>query len=267
MGFFSDLTGSSQKKALKRKALDDLVASQTYGKRYDRAHNELADQQTLGQQAIIDSFGDAFDTQEQGYNQALNYYDPFIQDGGRATDLYFDALGINGDQAQNEFYQNEMNSPGFQEGLNTGVDALMSRYAATNTGRVGPDGLPRSGRVLKALQRHGNQYLNNHVGQKLGHLASLQGQGYNASQHAAGLTTDYFKNKGNLNLGYGQARNEYYTVPANTRYQGKLGKAQALFQGQTGYNSGIAQSKIAKANATNNLFTQGLSLGTKLGDF
>lgn len=262
MGFFSDLTGSSAKKALWTQAEKNLTASKQYGNSYANSHNQLSEAQTQGQQAILDSFDNAYNTNEQGYNEALNYYAPFIDQGEDASRVYRDALGLNGDGSQNEFYDNEQNSAGFQSGLNAGIGALMAKYAATNTARIGEDGLPRSGRVLKGLQEHGNRYLGDYIGNKLSHLNSLQGQGYNAAQGAANLTSNYYGNQGNLNLAQGQAENQYHTIPAETISQGQLGKAQALYQGQTNYNNGIAQGQITKSNATNNLVTQGLNLAS-----
>lgn len=262
MGFFSSLTGSSQKRALWQKAQSDLAAGKKLGESISGAYDGLADEQTKGQQAILDSFGGAFDANTQGYEGALGFLNPYLTGGQGANTQYLDALGVNGNDAQNAFYQNEQDSAGFQAGLGAGVDDLMARYAATNTGRVGEDGLARSGRVLKGLQGYGNRYLNDYVNSKLNHLSGLQGQGYNAAQNAANLTSNYYGNLGNLGLAQGQAQNQYYALPAGTRAQGQLGAANALYQGQTNYNNGIAEGSLAKANATNNLFSQGLSLLT-----
>lgn len=262
MGFLSSLTGSNQKEALWEQAQNDLRAAKKYGNSLKSAYGTLADQQVLGQQAILDSYDSAFDANNQGYEGALSYLTPYIDSGRDASNLYYDALGLNGNDAQNTFYQNEQDSAGFQAGLSAGVDDLMSRYNATSTGRVGEDGLARSGRVLKGLQGYGNRYLNDYVNAKLDRLYGQQNLGYNAAQRAANLTSDYWKNTGNLNLAQGEAQNAYYTVPAETRAQGDLGAAGALYQGQQAYNSGIAGGRIAKSNATNNLVTQGLSLLT-----
>lgn len=268
MGFFSDITGSSSKKALFKKADDDLRAAQALGGSVNNAYNQFGDAQELGLQTVVDSYGNAQQRQLEGYDQALGYFNPYIESGQHSSRQYGDALGLHGDAAQNEFYQNEQNSAGFQAGLDAGVDSLMRRFGATDTARLGADGLPRSGRVLKSLQDYGNRYTTDYINNKLRHLSGLQNQGFDASGRAASITGNHYNNQANLELGLGQAQNEYYQAPAQSRLQGELGRAQALYQGQTGHNSTIAQGKIAKSNATNNLFTQGLNLGSKaLGAF
>jgi hypothetical protein len=260
MGFFSDITGKSAKKALFRKADDDLRAARALGGAINTAYDSFSDAQEQGLGHVVDSYDDARKRQAEGYDQTLGYYNPFIENGALASEQYYNGLGINGDEAQNTFYNNEQNSAGFQSGLDAGVDSLMRRFGATDTARLGADGLPRSGRVLKSLQDYGNRYTTDYINNKLAHLNGLNNQGYDASGRAASITGNYYDNQANLDLGQGQAENQYYQAPAQSRLQGKLGQAQTVYQGQTGYNSGIAQGKIAKSNATNNLFTQGLNL-------
>lgn len=264
MGFLDDITGKTAEKAIQQKGIADQAAYKQFGTTSRNAFNNLADQQAIGQQAIVDSYDNAQGTLQTGFNSALDYFQPYIDGGQGASQRYNDALGVNGYDAQSQFINEEQSSPAFQAGLSAGVDDLMSRFAATNTGRVEADGLPRSGRVLKSLQGFGNRYLSDHINDRLTHLNTLNGQGFNASQGAANLTTNYANNQGNIDLGRGQAVNQSYALPASTRQQGQLTQAQANLNGALGFNNGNAQGDIAGANGINNLVTQGLNFASSI---
>lgn len=165
-------------------------------------------------------------------------YNPYVQAGGSALERLLGGLGLRGQEGSAGFAQGYQSTPGYQEGLNTGIQTLDRSANAR--------GMTNSGRTLKDLYRFGSGYENQRSGDYLNRLASLAGSGMSATQAQVG-----------------------------TAGQGYGGQLQAnLAAGGQQFNSAgtIGQGDIAAANAESagaqNLVNAGLKLGgMALGSF
>lgn len=96
----------------------------------------LADYQTKGTGYLDQGLNNSTGAIDQGYNTALGYLDraylPLANLGskyGAATGLYQDALGVNGADAARAAQQAYTTSPGYQAGIDAGIDVLNRRRA------------------------------------------------------------------------------------------------------------------------------------------
>lgn len=113
------------------------------------------------------------------------------------------------EQAQQAAFDRFRNTPGYQFGLDTGRLQLESSAAA--------HGGLYSGATLKALQRYGNDYADQHgYTPYMNRLASLAGMGQTANAQNAQLGMNYANQAGSNLLSAG-----------NARASGLLGQAQA----------------------------------------
>jgi len=89
--------------------------------------------------------------QQQRFNQAVGYEQPFMQSGQNALNLYNNATGVNGAAAQQAYYNNFQNDPGFQASVNYGLQQIQAQNAAQRMGL--------SGDTLAALQSYSQNAL------------------------------------------------------------------------------------------------------------
>lgn len=155
MGWWSDLTGASASDAANRAAQD------TYAK----------------QQAAVRGLSAYADTVPASFNAVASGYDPYVSAGGSALTRLMSGLGLGGDQ---QAFTNAYRSlPGYQAGLDSGLEGASR---ALNAGNIG-----QSGRALKSLYRFGSDYEDQRAGNYLDRLAGLQAQGLSATGAQAGL--------------------------------------------------------------------------------
>lgn len=128
-------------------------------------------------------------------NRARGLTDPFFQQqltqGGQASGLLADLLGINGIGAAQSAMGNWQRSPGYQAGLDAGQRQIDQGAA----GR----GLLLSGDTVKASQQFGQDYQNREYNAYLDRLASMGGGGYSGAQGLLGTAQgmgDLYINKG-----------------------------------------------------------------------
>lgn len=173
MGFLSSLTGSSQK------------ADARYGMR-------TANKYLLGGR------DDALRETDEGLEKSLGFLNPYIAGGNQARELYENAVGVNGQPAQQGYFDTFQNDPGFQ----AEVDYSLGQVQDSAAGR----GSLYSGRTLAALGDRAQMHQRSAFNERLDRLGGLSQLGQQASGQAAGLTTNAFTRRGDLQYGAAQQR-------------------------------------------------------------
>lgn len=161
MGFFGSLTGSDQKKAIR--------------KADKAARSDL----------------------EQGYNASQGYYDqafdmlsPYAEQGEAANNFYYDALGLNGDDARSTAVGTLTSNPLFQGQLGQESNALLRNLNAR--------GMGGGGTAAMAGQRVFQQT----AGNWLDRYRDAGQQGFQATGTQAGIRTG----QGDNAYGYGATK-------------------------------------------------------------
>src|SRR3990167_5180636 len=191
MGFFFDLTGATAAKGSTRGA---------------RAQIE-------GLKEARGDIGTGISEIRSGIGESLGYLQPFAQTGQGGLKLLADALGINGPEAQQQYFAKFQNDPGYLAERNAGVAAVEQGAAS--------GGALRSGGTLKALQEYGQRFQRQRFLDRLGALSNIGGQGLTAAGGQAGLTRDL----AGLRADEGTARASGIVGAANARTAG----AQNIF--------------------------------------
>lgn len=188
MGFFSSLSGSSQREDAR------------YG-----LHTSNA--------LIREGRDQALDETDTGLEQSLGYLQPQIDGGNQSRELYENAIGVNGQPAQQGFYDNFQNDPGFQAELDYGLEQTQRSRAAS--------GSLYSGRTLSALADRAQIHQRGAFENRLNRLSGLAQIGGQASSQAAGLTTNAYNRRGDLQFGANQLLGNNYQGYANSSAQSK----------------------------------------------
>jgi hypothetical protein len=208
MGFFDSLLGNTSADA------SNTAAADTYAK----------------QQAAIQGINTAganYNTSVQGLTGA---YNPYIAAGGSSLTQLLNGLGLNGASGSQAFTDAYHATPGYQSGLDTGLQAAERGINAS--------GMSQSGGALKALQRYGSNYEDQQSGNYLSRLMGLQGEGLQATGAQTGLSAQ----------GLG----------------GQLGAQQSAFQGGMNAAPTIGQGMVAGAQAQQQGITNLLAIGANL---
>ena len=91
----------------------------------------------FGTQSMANAAKQSAALQQQRFNQAVSYEQPFMQGGQNSLNLYNNATGANGAAAQQDYYNNFQNDPGFQAGVNYGLAADTGPERRARHGSVG----------------------------------------------------------------------------------------------------------------------------------
>lgn len=106
-------------------------------------------------------------------NQAYPYLQKSLSgnvgQGGAAGSQIGNMLGLNGNAAQGQGFDNWKNSTGYQFGLDQGMQSV--------TGNAATQGLLNSGSTLKALNTYGQNYASTKYGDYMSQLQGLLGAG------------------------------------------------------------------------------------------
>lgn len=184
MGFFDAFTGASQKKTL-----------------------AAADRKATA--ALDQGYG-----QTQGYyNQAASAYDPYVQQGTKASGMYNDLLGLNGADARSAAQGVITSDPLFQGGLAADSNALLRQLNARGQSAGGLSAIAGQ-RVLQ--QNYGNwldRY--NQAGQQ-----GLQATGAQSGVRMAqgDNAFNYGATKAGQAINYGNARAEAQGIGVNNLF-------------------------------------------------
>jgi len=222
MGFLSALTGSNIGKATKAAIGQNNALLNNFQNTGDNIIN-TGEAQSAG-----------------ALNQAVGNYDPYLAAGKSATNMYSNALGLNGADGNAAATGAFQAGPGYQFSLDQGTQAALRGASAA--------GMLNSGNTLTALSQYGTGLANQEYGSWLDRLNGLSGQGLNAANGAAGSL-------GNLASLYQNTAND------------RLGLNSSVTQGQMGLNNDLAKVKEQQAQSSGGflgkLLGTGISLGTK----
>ena len=134
--------------------------------------------------------------QQQRFNQAVGYEQPFMQSGQNALNIYDNALGVNGSAAQQAYYNNFQNNPGFQAGVNYGLQQIQAQNAS--------QGMGLSGNTLAALQNYSQNALSQQYQTNLQDLFQGAQLGANSANALASASTSSGSSQANSNNLAGQ---------------------------------------------------------------
>jgi len=230
MGFFGSLTGSDQRKDLKRGYADSQAM---IDKGYGDASNAL-ERGFTGANALYDlargdvtsGYNTATDTLRGYTDKAAGYLDPYLTAGQGANALYSDALGLNGALAQRNFGDNYAASDPFrQQNADFASEALMRQLNARG---MSGGGYAAQAVARENLRRGSEDYQN--------YLSRLQGaaqSGQSAASGIAGIYADTGKTQAGMDYGYGSDLANITGQKANL-----------------GYNYGTAQAGLSTDKAT-----------------
>lgn len=231
MGFFSSFTGSDQRKDINR-AYGESKGMVDQG--YDAARGNLASGYGTANQAygqartdVGTGYKNALAALGAGTGKAAAAYQPYAAAGQSANALYGNALGLNGQAAQQTFMQNYQADPFRDANAKFATDALMQTLNAR--------GLSGSGAAAAAVAqenlRRGSEDYNNY----LNRLSGVQGQGLQTANALAGLYAD----QGSRGAQYGYSQGSDLANISGQR-------------AQTGYNYGLGQAGLDTDQAITN---------------
>ena len=264
MGFFDTFLGKTQQ--------GDLDAGYRDSRRdtnrgYDRGEdllkhgrNRALGDLAYGRNAITDGVRDASGTVSDYTNQAVNTLSPYAQSGAGATDLYNQALGIDGRDAQQDFYSNYEADPFREFNEDRTTNALLRKYNAAGMGNSGASRIAAARANLERGSQDYNAYLDRLRG------ASAQG-GQFASQQA-NIQAGAGDRIGGYQYGGGQAVANNFGQQADlNRNTGNALAGLAVDRGITNAGNRINYANATAANRStglNNLLNLG---GTALKAF
>ena len=152
----------------------------------------------FGAQTAANAAKQSAQLQQQRFNQAVGFQQPFLHGGQNALNQYNNAIGVNGSGAQQAYYNNFQNDPGFQ----SSVDYGLRQVQASNAAR----GLSLSGNTLAALQDYAQKNLSQEYHTRLSDLFQESQLGANSANALTSASTASAANQGNFNLVSGQYR-------------------------------------------------------------
>lgn len=123
---------------------------------------------------------------------------PAIESGNLARGSLEGALGLQGRETQQGFYDNFQTDPGFQNAVDYGLDQVDSR--------MGSLGMRRSGNTMAALHDFGQRSMYDAYQNRLNRLSSLASGGQQTAGQLAGINTGAAGQQANMigNAGYYQ---------------------------------------------------------------
>lgn len=165
------------------------------------------------------------------YNQNVGMAQPTVDRGNAAGSQINALLGLGGNAAgAQDALAAWRGSTGYQTGLQTGLGAVNTGYAAR--------GALESGAAQKALARYGTDYSNQNFGQYVGMLQGQQGAGLNALGSLTASGTSYVNQATSANQGAASARANAALYGAQAQQNALAGAANVFgnYFGQSSYN-------------------------------
>jgi len=138
----------------------------------------------------------------EGARQAVQQVQPFRDTGIQAQNALAGAFGLQGGDAQQQAFQNFLDTTGFQNELQAGQQAI--------TGSAAARGLLNSGATARGLQEFGQNLAQRPLQNFLGGLQGIANQGLNAATFA------------------GQSLNQGQIAAGQARAQGTQGLAEGI---------------------------------------
>jgi hypothetical protein len=212
----------------------------------NKATKKATQQQEAGRDMTIEAREHALSSLNSGlqdskpyFQQASNLFDGLVDDRQGATDMYYNSLGLNGQEGYDEALGAYQQGPGYQFALDEANKNVMRNSASMG-------GL-RSGGTAAALSDRAQQLQNLEFG---GWQDRLQGLDV---MPALGMQSQGLQNLGNLFNQYGQNRANTYTNFAGPIQQGYGNVAgqhnnnASLIGQQASMQMGAEQQGIANA--------------------
>lgn len=151
-----------------------------------------------------------------GRDRAMGYLNPYMQQGQAGSQMYGNALGLNGAQAQQGAYGTYSNSPFLAAQRGAGDNALTNIFRQYNA-----RGLGNSGASRLAVSRVAQDREAANQGDWFNRIGALGQQGGQFANTAAGLESGTGQYLADLESGYGQQRAanaiQYGNALASTR--------------------------------------------------
>ncbi len=160
--------------------------------------------------AQIQAAQQANDLQKYMYDTTRNDLQPYRQIGAGALGQMAGLMGLdaNGQPTNAPVnYSAFLNSPGYQFGLNQGLQGVQRQLAAS--------GRSASGAGLKAANQYAQDYASQGFGQFYNRLAGLAGQGQQATDTTGQFGASYATQAGNNLVDMGNARGSAYIARGN----------------------------------------------------
>ena len=123
----------------------------------------------------------------QGYGASQARFQPYAEQGQRGNQAYGNALGLNGQEAQQGAYQQFQNDPFLayaRQNSGNEVNAIFKRYGAQGMANSGASGL--------AVSRAAGERANSDVNNWLSRLQGVGQQGVQVAGQQAGLDQNYY---------------------------------------------------------------------------
>lgn len=160
--------------------------------------------------------------QREIYDDTSQKFQPYLESGNNALAGYNYELGMG---ERPEGYGGFQQTPGYQFGLQQGMDAVEARGAV--------NGGVNSGSTLTALNRFGQDYATGEYNNYLNRLGGLMSSGQNAAGQQAAAGQNYAQGAGNAyaNIGNAQAAG---IIGVNNALQGGIQNGISLYQYQQG---------------------------------
>lgn len=159
----------------------------------------------------------------QIYNTNMGLAQPTVDRGNAAGSQINALLGLGGDTAAaNDALATWRNSTGYQTGLDAGLSAVNTGYAAK--------GALESGAAQKALQKAGTDYSNQNFGQHYGMLSGQQSAGLGALGAVTGAGNTYAAQISNANSSQSSAQANAAIFNAMSQQNALAGVANAAGQ-------------------------------------
>ncbi|MBK8467836.1 MAG: hypothetical protein IPL32_18650 [Chloracidobacterium sp.] len=231
MGFLGSLTGSSQRKDI-RKAYNEStdILNQGYGQAQGNltsGYNGANSAYDTATGNINQGYGNALSALGKGVNQAVETYQPWYQSGTQANTMYGNALGLNGAAQQAQFMRGYKANPFMQANNDFATRAIMQQMNARGMSGSGT----AAAAVAQESMRRGADDYNNY----LGHLSGVSGQGLQAAGQIGGLYAQQGKDTANMYAQQGSDLANISGQRANLGWQ--------YGQGQAGLNTDLAATR------------------------
>ena len=195
--------------------------------------------------AQIQAATQANDLQKYMYDTTRADLAPYRQIGAGALGQMAGLMGldVNGQPTNTPInYDAFLNSPGYQFGLNQGLQGVQRQLAAS--------GRSASGAGMKAATQYAQDYASQGFGQFYNRLAGLAGQGQQATDTTGQLGANYAQQAGNNLVDMGNARGSAYIARGSvgaTNFNNLMkmaGTAASAMSGSAGGGSGAGASSF-----------------------
>lgn len=146
--------------------------------------------QQLGQRnagEINAGYGQADQYAGQGYGASQARYEPYAEQGQRGNQAYSNAIGLNGQEAQQGAYQQFQQDPFLayaRQNSGNEYNAIFKRYGAQGMANSGASGL--------AVSRAAGERANSDVNNWMNRLQGVGQQGAQIARQQAGLDQSYY---------------------------------------------------------------------------